>query len=324
MVDNTGTSSAWPTGPPDDRAYVNTDARGIDRATLGLLRLHDVDDAATVEAVLSNEAHVDVAADPPAVVIGRPRPPALAETEPPDDPAVGRISRYAWGDDYHRVMKDKLYLLYHWLDERVGGISGRVFVDSAPVLDKAWAARSGLGWQGKHTNLLNRDMGSFFFIGELIVDVPLPADGPLPDYCGTCTRCIDACPTDAIYQPYAVDANRCISYLTIEDRDRDVPEALKPKLDNWIFGCDVCQDVCPWNKFKRPTHEPQYAPRQGVTDTDLREWVELDLEAFRKRFEGSPIERATYEGFVRNARANLEALQGGAAKSGSEAEFRGR
>lgn len=226
--------------------------------------------------------------------------------EHPDDPEVGKISRYAWGDDYHRVMKDKLYLLFHWLEEQVGNINGRVFVDSAPVLDKAWAKRSGLGWQGKHSNLLNREMGSFFFIGELIVSVPLATDGPVLDYCGSCTRCIDACPTDAIYEPYAVDANRCISYLTIEHKEDDIPEDIQPDMKNWIFGCDICQDVCPWNKFKYATDEPSYLPREGVTDTELREWTELNLEMFKKRFEESPVERATFEGFQRNVRIALE------------------
>ena len=221
-------------------------------------------------------------------------------------PDVGKISRYAWGDDYHDVMKEKLYALYNWLDERAGGISGRVFVDSAPVLDKAWAQRSGLGWMGKHSNLISRELGSYFFIGEMIIDVPLAPDGPIPDYCGSCTRCIDACPTDAIYQPYAVDANRCISYLTIEHRGDDLPEELKPQMGNWIFGCDICQDVCPWNKFKRPTSEPRYLPRPGVADTELREWVELDLEAFRKRFRKNPVKRAKFEGFARNVRVAVE------------------
>jgi len=225
-------------------------------------------------------------------------------------PHIGKISRYAWGDDYHEVMKEKLFQLYNWLDERLGGISGRAFVDSAPVMDKAWARRSGLGWQGKHSNLINRNLGSFFFIGELIVDVSLPPDGPIPDYCGSCTRCIDACPTDAIYQPHAVDASRCISYLTIEYRGAEHPAELQPGIGNWIFGCDVCQDVCPWNKFKQPTREPAYLPRSGVTDTELREWIELDLEAFRQRFRKSPVKRPKFEGFLRNVRTALEnALQ---------------
>ena len=222
-----------------------------------------------------------------------------------EDPAVGKISRYAWGDDYHQLMKDKLYQLFEWLEAQLGEVNGRAFVDSAPVMDKAWAARSGLGWQGKHSNLLNRDMGSWFFIGELIIDVPLPADAPVEDFCGSCTRCIDHCPTDAIYEPYAVDANRCISYLTIEHRTDDIPADLAGDMGSWIFGCDVCQDVCPWNKFKYATNEPGFLPREHTTETELREWVELDLETFRKRFENSPVQRPKFEGFMRNVRVAL-------------------
>ncbi|PEN13565.1 tRNA epoxyqueuosine(34) reductase QueG [Longibacter salinarum] len=232
----------------------------------------------------------------------------------PDPPEAsdgrGKISRYAWGDDYHEVMKDKLYRLYQWLQEEVGtDVNGRAFVDSAPVMDKAWAARSGLGWQGKNTLLLNREMGSYFFLGELIVDVPLTPDAPVPDSCGSCTRCLDACPTDALYEPYALDASRCISYLTIEHRGFDVPDEIREELHNWIFGCDICQQVCPWNKFSRPTQEPRYEAREDVRDTDLHDWVEMNLDAFEKRFQGTPVTRAGYEGFqrnVRNAMAKLE------------------
>ncbi|MDZ4699647.1 MAG: tRNA epoxyqueuosine(34) reductase QueG [Rhodothermales bacterium] len=219
---------------------------------------------------------------------------------------VGKISRYAWGDDYHEVLKEKLVELFAWLDAEAGGIAGRAFVDSAPVMDKAWARRSGLGWMGKHANLINRSLGSFFFIGELIVDVPLEPDGPVPDHCGSCTRCIDACPTDAIYQPYAVDANRCIAYLTIEHRADDIPPALQRQIGDWIFGCDVCQDVCPWNKFKHPSREPRYAPRDGIVDTELQDWIELDIEAFRKRFGKNPVKRTKFEGFIRNVRMAIE------------------
>ncbi len=220
-------------------------------------------------------------------------------------PTAGKISRYAWGDDYHVVLKDKLYALYHWLGEAAGGISGRVFVDSAPVLDKAWAARSGLGWIGKSTMLLNRDLGSFFFVGELIVDVPLAADGPVADFCGSCTRCLDACPTGALDAPYQIDAGRCISYLTIEHRGETLPEGMDSEIGNWVFGCDICQDVCPWTKFSRPTDEPRFALRPGIADTELSTWAELDLDAFRERFGGGPVERATFEGFQRNVRAAL-------------------
>jgi epoxyqueuosine reductase len=257
------------------------------------------------------ERHFDARTDPAELVPGAQSVISVLHNyyqpvEHPDDPAVGKISRYAWGDDYHGVMKDKLYLLYQWMQQEIGDVHGRVFVDSAPVMDKAWAKRSGLGWQGKHSNLLNRTMGSFFFIGELIVDVPLAPDGPMRDYCGSCTRCIDACPTDAIYEPYAVDATRCISYLTIEHKEDNIPAAIQPDMKNWIFGCDICQDVCPWNKFKYATDEPAYLPREDVTDTDLRTWTELNLEEFEQRFAESPVERATFEGFQRNARMALE------------------
>ena len=220
----------------------------------------------------------------------------------PEDSSIGRVSRYAWGDDYHKVLKEGLYALYHWIGENYGPIAGRAFVDSAPVLDKVWAARSGLGWIGKHTNLISREMGSYFFIGELIIDLTLSYDDPMADYCGTCTRCVDACPTDAIYRPYAVDSNRCIAYWTIEHRGDQVPAELGGDFDNWIFGCDICQEVCPWNKFKSPTREPRFMPRPGVNDTPLSEWAELDLAAYRKRFRNSAIKRARFEGLQRNVR----------------------
>lgn len=221
----------------------------------------------------------------------------------------GRISRYAWGDDYHDVLKAKLAELYDWLNTRVGGIGGRVFVDSAPVLDKAWAQRAGLGWMGKHTNLISREIGSYFFIAEMIVDVPLTPDDPFSaDYCGSCTRCIDACPTDAIDRPYSVDSNRCISYWTIEHRGDDIPEILAHDFGAWIFGCDICQDVCPWNKFKKPTTDARFLPREGLLDTPLRKWAELNLDDFRRRFHKNPVKRSKFEGFQRNVRIAIENL----------------
>lgn len=244
-----------------------------------------VDGAKTVVSVLHNYFQEDYDEEP--------------------DSNVGRISRYAWGSDYHEILKEKLFLLFEWIRTEVGEVGGRAFVDSAPVMDKAWARKSGLGWIGKSTMLLNRSMGSFFFVGELIIDLELPPDGPIPDYCGSCTRCIDACPTDAL-APYQIDAGRCISYLTIENREAELPEARTSGIGNWIFGCDICQDVCPWNKFSRPTTEPRFLPRAGVTDTELQEWVELDLESFRERFRKSPVKRAKYEGFQRNVRVALK------------------
>ena len=237
---------------------------------------------------------------------------------PTENATHGKVSRYAWGDDYHHVLKEGLYALYHWIDEQYGPISGRVFVDSAPVLDKVWAARSGLGWIGKHTNLISRKMGSYFFIGELIIDLPLAYDNPTADHCGSCTRCIDACPTDAIYEPYVVDSNRCISYWTIEHRGNQRPDALAEGFGNWIFGCDICQDVCPWNKFKFATSEARFMPRTDVLDTPLRTWEELDLDTFRERFKQSAVRRAKYEGLKRNVRwaaQNQERSSGSSGRS---------
>ena len=216
-------------------------------------------------------------------------------------PGTGRVARYARGDDYHEILKDKLADLFAWLDARVGGVAGRAFVDSAPVLEKAWAQRAGLGWVGKNANLLNPGAGSFMFLGELIVDIPLPADVPFAaDHCGSCTRCIDACPTDAIYRPGAVDANRCISYWTIEHRGPDLPEDLARDFGDWVFGCDICQDVCPWTKFSRQTSDGRFLARNDHAAPALDEWAEMDLKSFRTRFRRSPIKRAKYEGLLRN------------------------
>jgi len=221
-------------------------------------------------------------------------------------PETGKISRYAWGDDYHLVMRERLNALLEWLraeaGPEAGPVEGRVFVDSAPVMDKVWAARSGLGWIGKHTNLINQRIGSWFFIGELVVDLELEPDGPVPDLCGTCRRCIDACPTDAIVEPYVLEARRCISYLTIEHRADDIPDDLRKKSENWIFGCDICQEVCPWNKFARPSGREEYRPRPGTLDSTLETWSTLSEDAFRERFGKSPVKRAKWAGFSRNVR----------------------
>ncbi len=257
------------------------------------------------------ERHAEKRADPRVLVEGARSVVSVLQSyyqpEARAAPEAGKISRYAWGEDYHHVMKDNLQRLFDWLDEAAGGIRGRVFVDSAPVLDRVWAQRAGLGWPGKHTLLINRALGSFFFIGELIVDADLPPDAPaVQDFCGTCTRCLDACPTGALFEPYQLDAGRCISYLTIEHREDDVPEHVRAQMDDWIFGCDICQDVCPWNKFSQPTREPRYQPREGVTDTPPGTWAALDEEAFAERFEGTPVERPGYEGFMRNVRTAME------------------
>lgn len=217
---------------------------------------------------------------------------------------AGHVSRYAWGDDYHAVLKEKLAELFHWLDGAVGGAGGRAFTDSAPVMDKAWAQRAGLGWQGKNTNLLTRSHGSFVFLGELITDVPLAPDAPFAaDHCGNCTRCLDACPTGALDAPYQIDATRCISYWTIEHRaESPPPDDLAAEFGTWLFGCDVCQDVCPWTRFSQPTRDARFLPRTPATPTSTAaDWAELDLDAFRERFRKTAVHRTGHAAFHRNA-----------------------
>lgn len=210
-----------------------------------------------------------------------------------------KISKYAYGNDYHHVIKNKLKELTFFINEEIGEVNGRAFVDSAPVMDKVWAKKSGLGWVGKNTNLINRDMGSFFFIAELIVDLELEYDGPIKDYCGTCTRCIDSCPTDALTNPYEIDASKCISYLTIELKE-EIPDSFKGQMDNWIFGCDVCQDVCPWNSFSRKHREPLFEPNSQLKALDKRGWEEITAEVFSILFKNSAIKRTKLEGLKRN------------------------
>lgn len=210
-----------------------------------------------------------------------------------------KISKYAYGKDYHFVMKDKLKTLFQFMQEEIGKIDGRVFVDSAPVMDKAWAQKSGLGWIGKHSNLLNRQSGSFFFIGEIICDLALEPDGPIKDYCGTCTACIDACPTDAITEPYVVDGSKCISYYTIELKDA-IPEEAKGKMENWIFGCDICQDVCPWNRFSKPHKTPEFNLSSDLQQFTNKDWEEITAEVFREVFRKSPLKRTKIDGLKRN------------------------
>lgn len=217
------------------------------------------------------------------------------------DPEAPRLSKYAYGEDYHRVIKRKLKELLSALQQQIGeSVGGRVFVDSAPVMDKVWARRSGLGWMGKHTNLINKNQGSYFFIAELILDVELEPDGPVKDYCGTCTRCIDACPTDAIVQPYVVDGSKCISYFTIELKDQLLPADQKGKFENWMFGCDICQQVCPWNRFSKPHHEPAFEAQPELLQMTKQEWTELTEEVFENLFRHSAVKRAKFEGMKRN------------------------
>lgn len=208
-----------------------------------------------------------------------------------------KISKYAYGTDYHFVIKDKLSSLLSEMQSEIGDINARVFVDSAPVMDKVWAKKGGLGWIGKHSNLINRKIGSFFFIGEMICDLELNYDGPIKDYCGTCTACIDACPTDAISEPYVVDGSKCISYLTIELKE-NIPTEFKDRMENWAFGCDICQDVCPWNSFAKPHNTPEFLPNEDLKN--LKNWEEITQEVFSKTFKDSAIKRTKYEGLMRN------------------------
>ena len=217
-----------------------------------------------------------------------------------NDPESPKISKYAFGTDYHFVIKDKLKLLMEAIRQEIGEVNGRAFVDSAPVLDKAWAKKSGLGWVGKHSNLINKNTGSFFFLAELIVDLDLEYDiKPSKDHCGTCTRCIDACPTEAIVAPYLMDGSRCISYLTIELKN-ELPAEFKGKMDNWMFGCDVCQDVCPWNKFSVLNTEQNFRPNELILGLNHTEWQELTEETFNKVFKNSAVKRTKFKGLKRN------------------------
>ena len=211
-----------------------------------------------------------------------------------------KISMYAYGEDYHYVVKDRLKELIKRIEIEIGEVGGRVFVDSAPVLDKAWAARSGLGWIGKNANLINKTQGSFFFIAEAILDLELEVDSPIKDYCGNCTACIDACPTDAIVQPYVVDGSRCISYFTIELKDNIIPTDYSGQFENWAFGCDICQQVCPWNRFSIKHNEPRFEPKDAMIGLSSSDWNEMTNEVFKEIFRRSPVKRAGFEGLKRN------------------------
>lgn len=215
------------------------------------------------------------------------------------DPNAPKISKYAYGTDYHFVIKDKLKQLLAFMQKEIGEVQGRAFVDSAPVLDKAWAAKSGLGWIGKNSNLLTKQVGSFYFIAELIVDLELEYDTPVTDHCGSCTACIDACPTQAIVEPYKVDGSKCISYFTIELKN-EIPSSYKGKFDNWMFGCDVCQDVCPWNRFSKPHREPLFNPNPELLEMTKQDWEEITQDVFSKVFKKSAVKRTKFSGLKRN------------------------
>ncbi|MDF2156333.1 tRNA epoxyqueuosine(34) reductase QueG [Algoriphagus sp. CAU 1675] len=222
------------------------------------------------------------------------------EKKLPEDPNSIKLAKYAYGEDYHFVIKEKLKTFLEMLREEIGEIDGRAFVDSAPVMERQWAQKAGLGWLGKNSLLLNRKMGSFFFLAELIIDLEAEPDAPLTkDFCGTCTACIDACPTEAIVQPGVVDGSRCISYLTIELKD-SIPSEFAGKMENWAFGCDICQDVCPWNRFSKPNREQAFQPHPELAEFTNRDWEEMTEETFRKVFKKSALKRTKYSGLRRN------------------------
>ncbi len=250
------------------------------------------------------EDHFDLRIDPRKLVPGARSVITLLLNYFPEgrqQPDVPKVSKYAYGSDYHEVIREKLKALMKWIQHNIGEINGRGFVDSAPVLERSWAERSGLGWVGKNGNLINKKSGSFFFIATLITDMELQYDDPFArNYCGTCTRCIDTCPTDAIGKDKVIDGSKCISYFTIELKEALIPDTMKGKFDDWIFGCDVCQDVCPWNRFSTPTAEPGFSPIPEILNFSAGDWEELTEESFRQMFSHSPIKRTKIKGIKRN------------------------
>ena len=248
------------------------------------------------------ENHFDKRLDPTKLVEGSKSVVSLLLNYYPEETQsqnTFKLSKYAYGTDYHFVIKDKLKQLLHTIQDEIGDVHGRAFVDSAPVLDKAWAAKSGLGWIGKHSNLLTQQVGSFYFIAELIIDLDLEYDHAVTDHCGTCTACIDACPTEAITEPYVVDGSKCISYFTIELKE-NIPSDFKGQFDDWMFGCDVCQDVCPWNRFSKSHSEPLFNPHPELLSMTKKDWEEITKETFNQVFKKSAVKRTKFEGLQRN------------------------
>ncbi len=250
------------------------------------------------------ERYFDLRTDPTLLVPGAKSVITLLKNYFPDEKQnadAPKISRYAFGKDYHEVIKEKLNNFLQTLREKIGDINGRGFIDSAPVLERSWAQKSGLGWIGKNGNLINKGAGSFFFIATLIVDIELQYDDPFArDYCGSCTRCLDACPTDAILPDKVIDGSKCISYFTIELKDMLIPDEMKGRFQNWMFGCDICQEVCPWNRFSKPNNEIQFKPIPEILNLTTKQWEEMNEEGFKKIFKHSPLKRSKFKGIQRN------------------------
>lgn len=258
-------------------------------------------------AYLAN--HFDMRLDPRILVPGAKTVISLSFNYYPSEKIAQpnfNLAKYAYGKDYHDVVRAKLKTLLEQIRLKYGSIEGRVFVDSAPVLEKAWAKKSGLGWVGKNGLLIHPKKGSFFFLSEIICDLDIEADRPIKDYCGTCTKCIDACPTDALNTPYVLDASKCITYATIELKDPEIPEFFSGKMEDWIFGCDICQDVCPWNRFSKPHKEPEFFPKEELLAFGKEDWIELSEDKYREIFKGSAVKRSKFSGLKRNIQQALK------------------
>ncbi len=293
--------------------WIKAEAKRLGFASCGISEATFLEDEAPrLEAYLHKqyhgkmaymENHFDKRLDPRKLVDGAKSVISLSfnyyHPKKQSSPDAPKISMYAYGEDYHHVVKEKLWALYAFIDERMGPIQGRVFVDSGPVLERAWAARSGLGWIGKNGLLIQPQQGSFFFLAQLIIDLDLETDKAIKDYCGNCRRCIDACPTQAIVKPHVLKADQCISYFTIELKD-SLPQDMKGKFDNWMFGCDVCQSVCPWNRFSLANQVPAFQPSEELLQMNRKDWIELTREGFNNLFPKSAVKRTRYEGLKRN------------------------
>lgn len=298
--------------PSQHTAFIKSEAQRLGFLACGVSKAGFLEDEAPrLEAWLKSgmhgsmsymENHFDKRLDPTKLVPGAKSVVSLLLNYYPSPTQVDseyKVSKYAYGRDYHFVIKEKLKELMESIRENIGNVEGRAFVDSAPVLDKAWAAKSGLGWIGKNSNLLTAKTGSFYFIAELIIDLELEYDRPVTDHCGTCTACVDACPTQAIVAPYVVDGSRCISYFTIELKE-NIPSEFQGLWNDWIFGCDICQDVCPWNRFSKPHTEPLLQANPKLLSMSGRDWEEITEEVFRAVFRDSPLKRTKYSGLRRN------------------------